>query len=196
MSRYQPWRRNDAYSLMFFFLAATCTGLAILRAISPVWAAMGAAGCLVTALVHHKKAARRKFGKTFEGAYVAMAMDALRRSPFKGIPNAKGGTHEDIDLLVIGKGAPVPVEIKSYIRWSTIFWRWFGARERRAVAQSKRQQSYAKAQSSIIWLPQGRRGFWQRFSQYPSAGNNVILVFGGVKELMSCLHQIQGTYGN
>lgn len=195
MRSYKPWRQNLITAFISISLALSSGVLAIQHQLPWNIAVAVMITCTLVAILQFKRASRRQFGKTFENTHVAMAMKHLRNTPFKGVPNAKGGGQEDIDLLVVGRGRPIPVEVKSYIHWQTYFWRLFGARERRAIAQSKRQQRYTNARASIIWLPQGRPGFWQRLTAHPKAASNIHLVFGGTDELIRAIEHAKHTYG-
>ncbi len=182
---YAPWRKN-------WFMAAAWLGLAaivpaaIWTARGPLWTAgVVSMLCLFLAAQQLRTGQRRAYGKRLESREVGEAVRAFREIPEVSItPSYRiPGRREDIDLLLRKGDVSIPVEIKSFVRWQTYFWRWHGGREHTAITQSKRQQGYVDANIGLIWLPKGRRGFWHRFSANPKVSGSVRLVFGDAEAL-------------
>ena len=157
MSAYQPWRKNRlmAFGLIGLSIAPPILAKTMSLPIFPSF--IGTALLLILAWFQWQISKRREFGKSFELKAIEQAVRAFASSPnIRCQPNYQPRGGEDIDLMFTVNGQRVPVEVKSFIRWNTYFWRFHGARERKAAAQSKRQARMVGARTSIIWLPQGR----------------------------------------
>lgn len=191
-ANYRPWRENQCASLMAWAVGAACLVAAGLEVIAWLPALCGAAVAFWLATVQRRQAQVREFGKRFEEHAVNNALPVLRRYGLAGKRNYMMAGGGDVDLVVERRGGSrcVTVEVKSFVYWRTYLFIFNGRREARAVKQARGQAHAMKAKAALIWLPQGRRRFWQTWSQLPSAGAGVRLVFGNAEHLAQAIKQV------
>lgn len=191
MSTYRPWAINTVFATILTCLAAGLLVMGLLKGIPAAPLVVATAFLLYLAWSQWQRGKSRRFGKSFEAIHIRHAMQVLPQIPsFRVQANVQPNGREDIDLVVETHGRRFPIEIKSYRRWTTYLFGWHFGRERRAIKQSKRQARALGSAHGIIWLPQGRRGFWQHFSRIPKVSGNVFLVFGDAQALRETLQQL------
>lgn len=134
-----------------------------------------------------KRAANREFGKAFEEGFVERAVREMDRLGIQSKANLMVRGIGDIDLVAYPGDAPVPVEVKSFIRWNQ-FLVFKGEREARALAQSERQRRAIMAKRGIVWLPQGRPTLLQRL--FGAGGGDVSVVFGSERSLVRAVKRL------
>ena len=134
-----------------------------------------------------KRAANREFGKTFEEEFVERAVREMDRLGIRTKANLMASGIGDIDLVAYPGGVPVPVEVKSFIRWNQFLF-LKGERESRALAQSERQRRAIRAKRGIVWLPQGRPTLLQRL--FGAGGGDVSVVFGSERSLIRAVRRL------
>lgn len=136
-----------------------------------------------------KRAANREFGKAFEEKFVERAVREMDRLGIQSKANLMVRGIGDIDLVAYPGDAPVPVEVKSFIRWNQ-FLVFKGEREARALRQSDRQRDALKAERGIVWVPQGRPTLLQRF--FGAGSGKVIVIFGDERALLNGIMRLAG----
>lgn len=149
--------------------------------------ALGVAVSLI-GVMHLKRSMVRAFGKEVEAIWTRRAVAKLG-GDFDIRHGVRVPGMGDADLVVLNHRSQkgTVVEIKAFVRWKTRFFGlWVGDREKAAIAQATRLRERLGAHGAVVWLPNGRRTFWQWLfaPQYPG----VKVVFGGTRALRRALH--------
>jgi Holliday junction resolvase-like predicted endonuclease len=192
MKAYRPWLKDIMNGLLMF-------SFALFAMVSAVWLAKSSyyyasLGSVIAAIMfmsfgvaRFNRAKARKFGKVFEEEWIQQALTRLNKNGWAAkscvIVNGLG----DIDIVAKKKRLVMPIEIKSFAKWNQSFF-LVGERERKAFLQSERQRQFLKAPFSIIWLPQGKPGFFQRL--FGVKKGNVLVVFGDDRVLHRAMQKI------
>lgn len=186
--KFEPWRRQRKAGM-----GALAIGLALAAAAFVAFKSGGTGFGLGLAAASAlffgagssslNKAQARAFGQTFEAEHLELAVRRLSGLGLHCRTNVMRAGCGDIDLVVKTEGATIPVEIKSYRKWRQPFFIFHGARERRAIAQARKQMNALKTDAGIIWLPQGSPSLLQRI--FGAGAGPVRVVFGGDQRLAS-----------
>ncbi len=190
--KFEPWKNDRLTGIR---LAAWGLGAGVVSAsfaMAGVYEAAAIFGVIAFALAgagasRLKRAANREFGKAFEVKFVERAVSEMDRLGIRSKANLMVRGIGDIDLVAYPDDAPVPVEVKSFIRWNQ-FLIFKGEREARALAQSERQRRAIRGKRSIVWLPQGRPTLLQRL--FGAGGGDVSVVFGNERSLVRAVKRL------
>lgn len=188
----EPWKQDRRAGAKFAVFALVAGAVSIAWVEGGYYQGALGAGVVATGLAgaavsRFKRAGNREFGKQFEREHVARAIATLPRSGFQVRANVVVPSVGDVDLVAYFKNMPITIEIKSFVKWNqNPFFR--GERENKALAQSDRQRYAIKAKHGIVWLPQGRPNFLQRF--FGVGSGNVRVVFGGERNLVRALKRL------
>lgn len=190
--KFEPWKKDRLTGAK---IAAGGLGVGVVSAgfaMAGVYEAAVLFGVIAFALAgagasRLKRAANREFGKAFEVEYVERAVREMDMHGIRSKANLMVRGIGDIDLVAYPGDAPVPVEVKSFIRWNQ-FLIFKGEREARALAQSERQRRAIRAKRSIVWLPQGRPTLLQRL--FGAGGGDVSVVFGSERSLIRAVKRL------
>lgn len=190
--KFEPWKKDRLIGIK---LAAGGLGAGVVTAgfaMAGVHEAAAIFGVIAFALTgagasRLKRAANREFGKAFEEEFVERAVREMDRRGIRSQANLMARGIGDIDLVAYPGDAPVPVEIKSFVRWNQFLF-FKGEREARALAQSERQRRAIGAKRGIVWLPQGRPTLLQRL--FGAGGDGVSVVFGSERSLVRAVNRL------
>lgn len=191
---YEPWRADQSRSLRGWLIGLSILALAVALVLSGQ-AAIGMLAFAIGAVILSrsgrlaKRANSREFGKTLETQSSAKAIRYFAENGIIARANVLHRGLGDIDLLVHGNGHRVPIEIKSFRRWSQFFV-FTGKRERDAIAQTRRQVAALHAPRGMIWLPQGKPSVLQWM--FGAGAGSITVVFGSEKALLRAVNTVRG----
>jgi hypothetical protein len=190
---FKPWLRDvlAAQALMVGLVATVCAAGLLFeygsRAVALTLGAVCLAGAVAAASLL-ERARSRAFGKKFEGWHTPRAIKALWVEGVRCTANVPVHGLGDVDILVHLPDAQLPVEIKSFRRW-TQFLFVLGTRERRALWQAEQQRRHFNARWAIVWLPQGQSSLHNGL--FGAGRGAVRVVFGDAAALVRAVQQLR-----
>lgn len=194
MSRkFEPWKVDRSRAMRSAILGASSMGGGVVFALNgnnQLAVAFGAVGLVLLGKSSFllRRAKNREFGKRLEERFAPRAAQALTEQGIQVRTNVMIRGIGDIDLVAHVEGRPVPVEIKSFQRWSQFLF-FMGERERKTVSQVRRQKQAIDAPHAIIWLPQGRPTLLQLL--FGVGSRSIRVVFGNEKALLRALDRMK-----
>jgi len=185
---YAPWRRHQYQGWIAFSLTIGVVALVAFEMLSWKIGTPLAVAFYGFAEIQLRRARKRAFGKPLERRAVPGAVQALRARGFEVNSNVRMASGADIDFVACKGGRIVTIEVKAFVKWRRFLAFWNGRREAQAVRQARAQMKEVGATVALIWLPQGRLGFWN-WGRFPRVGWGVRLVVGGAGNLTDAVER-------
>lgn len=190
---FEPWKNQQKKAISFFLMAAfgfACAASASYLGFNSVAAVLA----VVTVFLLSKsgkmfeQARSRQFGKELEVRSIESASTELEAQGIAYKANVLKNGVGDIDLVIGTRSGAIPVEIKSFWYWNQRGFIFHGARERKTIAQVRKQMGALRSNRGIVWLPQGKPSLFQRL--FGVGSGPVKVVFGSHKNLVKIIKSI------